>query len=121
MDFEFRKNLIEGGYNAHFSMEHQFMARWVIEDLGTDAARIDDLLLQIEAHQLSGTTIEQRGREMTLTIDNNEVMVQSNELFSEQEFELEQDMDLYQSESFAECGVEDFAVMLHSWRAFFTK
>ncbi len=121
MDYEFRKNLIEGGYSARFSMEHQFIARWVIEDLGTDDARISTLLNHIEAHLANGTTIEQRGREMTLTIEDNEVVIQSNDLFSEQEFELEQDMDLYQSESIAECGIEDFEAMLHSWRAFFTK
>jgi uncharacterized protein YacL (UPF0231 family) len=121
MDYEFRKNLIEGGYSARFSMEHQFIARWVIEDLGTDDARIQTLLNHIEAHLANGTTIEQRGPEMTLTIEDNEVVIQSNDLFSEQEFELEQDMDLYQSESIAECGIEDFEAMLHSWRAFFTK
>ena len=119
MDYEFRKNLIEGGYSARFSMEHQLLARWVIEDLGTDVARIDDLLRQIAAHQQGGTNIEQRGQEMTLIIESNEVTVQANDLFSEQEFDLEPDMELYNLESIAEWGVEDFMAMLHSWRAFF--
>ncbi len=118
MDYEFRRSLFDGGYSARFSMEHQVIGRWVIEELGSDSQLYQQVMTQLEAHQSNAQFWQLKGKELTLLLEEKEVIIQANELFTQQEFDLEPHFELYDSESIAACGIEDFITMLHSWRAF---
>lgn len=39
MDYEFKKNTLDGSYHAVFSMGHEALGRWLIEEIGKDFAR----------------------------------------------------------------------------------
>ncbi len=124
MDYEFRRSLFDGGYSARFSMEHQVIGRWVIEELGSDMALYQQIMARLEAHQNGAQFWQLKGKELTLLLEEKEVTIQANELLAQQEFGLEPqfelipELELYDSESVAVCGIEDFIAMLQSWRAF---
>ncbi len=120
MDYEFRRNVIDGGYSARFSMEHQVIGRWVIEELGNDKYLFQQIIRKFIEHQSDAKFWQLKGKELTLLLEEKEVTIQANELFNAQaqDFELEPDFELYDSESIAACGIEDFIAMLESWQAF---
>lgn len=121
MDYEFKKNTLEGSYHAVFSMGHEAMGRWLVEEVGKDFAKMDTIVTQIGA--LKNSTQEWRlvGEELTLCLQDNEALVQANYLFSEDDTELEEDMSFYDEECMSLCGFEDFEQMLQAWRAFVTR
>ncbi|EEZ40181.1 hypothetical protein VDA_001203 [Photobacterium damselae subsp. damselae CIP 102761] len=45
-------------------------------------------------------------------------MVQANYLFSEDDTELEEDMNFYDEENISVCGFEDLEQVLLAWQAF---
>lgn len=105
-------------------MEHQVIGRWVIEELGSDSQLYQQVMTQLEAHQNGAQFWQLKGKELTLLLEEKEVIIQANELFTQQafglepQFDLEPELELYDSESVAACGIEDFIAMLHSWQAF---
>lgn len=122
MDYDFKKNTLTGGYHVHFSMGHEVLGRWFIEELESDLHRIDALLEQLKQCKDSQRESSFIGKELTLIVQNNEVVVQCNHLFSEEEVDFsEQDMHFYDEESFSICGIEDFIQALLSWRSFIVR
>lgn len=121
MDYDFKKNTLDGSYHAVFSMGHEALGRWLVEEIGKDFDKIDTVMSQLGA--LKNSTQEWRiiGDELTLSLQDNEAVVQANYLFSEDETELEDNLDFYDEEAVAVCGFEDFAQVLTAWRAFVTR
>ncbi|MGF1713644.1 YacL family protein [Photobacterium chitinilyticum] len=121
MDYEFKKNTLDGSYHAIFSMGHEALGRWLIEEVGKDFSKIDTILAQIGA--LKNSTREWRllGDDLTLSLQDNEALVQANYLFSEDDTELDEDMNFYDDECMSLCGFEDLEQMLSAWRAFVTR
>lgn len=121
MDYEFKKNTLDGSYHAIFSMGHEALGRWLIEEVGKDFSKIDTILAQISA--LKNSTREWRllGDDLTLSLQDNEALVQANYLFSEDDTELDEDMNFYDDECMSLCGFEDLEQMLSAWRAFVTR
>ncbi|MGR5064881.1 YacL family protein [Photobacterium sp. DNB22_13_2] len=121
MDYEFKKNTLDGSYHAVFSMGHEALGRWLIEEVGKDFAKMESVMSQLGA--LKNSTQEWRiiGDELTLTLQDNEAIVQANYMFSEDDTELEDNMDFYDEEAVAVCGFEDFALVLTAWREFVTR
>ncbi|MCA2014923.1 YacL family protein [Vibrio tritonius] len=119
MDFEFTKNTLLGEYYVKCSMEHQIVARWLQEEIGKDCTKIDQILDLIEkAHQFSAKELQWHGKEISLVLTGQEVTVQENTQLSGIEEQLEEDFSLYESESYAQCGLEDFESLLLQWREF---
>lgn len=58
------------------------------------------------------------GREYTLFMDDEEIMIRANQLHFQTE-DLEEGMCYYDSESIAFCGLDDFINMLENYRNFF--
>lgn len=118
MDYDFKKNTLDGSYHAVFSMGHEVLGRWLSEEIEKDCDKIDEIVAQI--HQLKNTTAEWRlvGDELTLSLQDNEALVQANYLFSEDDTELEEDMNFYDEENISVCGFEDLEQVLLAWQAF---
>ncbi|WPC73656.1 YacL family protein [Vibrio porteresiae] len=119
MDFEFTKNTLLGEYYVKCSMEHQIVGRWLQEEIGRDCTKIDQILALIEkAHQFSAQELQWQGKEISVLLTGQEVTVEENARLSGIEEEFEDDFSLYESESYAQCGLEDFESLLLQWRDF---
>ncbi|QXC59056.1 YacL family protein [Vibrio mimicus] len=119
MEFEFIKNTLLGEYSVRCSMEHQIVGRWLQEEIGQDQAKLKQVLALIEqAEQSPAQEFLWTGREISLLIHGDEITVQDNALAYETEHELETDFSLYDSESIAACGREDFVALLTQWQSF---
>ena len=47
MEYQFRRNRLEGTVFAEFSMDHEVLGRWFAEELGADDQRANHILSQI--------------------------------------------------------------------------
>jgi len=121
MDYEFKKNTLDGSYHVIFSMGHEALGRWLLEEVGKDFDKMDTIEAQIGA--LKNSTKEWRllGEDLSLVLQDNEALVQANCMFSEEDDEFEEDMHFYDEESMSLCGFEDLEQVLHAWRAFVTR
>ncbi|GIU02158.1 hypothetical protein C9I43_13110 [Shewanella morhuae] len=122
MEFEFRRNSLTGTFLANFSMDHEVLGQWFTEELGPDLVQIQQVLDTINAIQndkLGAWRLV--GNDFTLELEREQARVFANTLGFEQEYELEEAMSLYDAESEAYCGLEDFEQALLSWRQFVEK
>jgi len=119
MDYQFRRNRLEGTVFAEFSMDHEVLGRWFAEQLGDDNRQANYILTQIAAIKL-GSIHQWRdiGGELTIDIDTEQVRVFANVIDFDEKHQLEDAMNLYDAESESYCGLEDFEAVLQSWLAF---
>lgn len=104
---------------AEFSMGHEAIGAWFSDELGANQQRIDeliDILDQLIQHRIQQRLIEGAEYQLRLDQENAEVVALSLELDIDEE--LPEDTNLYDEESFAECGLEDFQQALVSWQEF---
>ncbi|MDR6964123.1 YacL family protein [Shewanella putrefaciens] len=122
MEYEFRRNSLTGTFLATFSMDHEVLGQWFSEELGPELAKIQQVLDSV-TEILSGKCESWQliGRDLTLEIDREQARVYANVLGFDEEYELEDAMSLYDAESEAYCGLEDFEQALLSWQAFVQK
>ncbi|SQH75494.1 conserved protein of unknown function [Shewanella benthica] len=119
MEYEFRRNTMTGTVIADFSMDHEVLGFWFVEELGECQDKFNELKLIIEQLQV-GSLIERRwlGKALSLELDREQVRVFANELDDGLDHQFEDGMSLYNGESEAFCGLEDFQSALLSWREF---
>lgn len=119
MEFEFIRNTLMGEYYVKSSMGHEVIGQWLQEEIGKDWSKIEQVeqLIAIAkgAPQQEHSLL---GKEVSLTIQGDEVNVQQNALYHSQPLELESEFDFYDSESVANCGIDDFAAVIEQWKAF---
>lgn len=104
---------------AKFSLGHEALGRWFSEELCDNRQAIEELLAvvtrlehkRIGRHQLVGA-------EFQLRINPDEVEVIALSLNLDVDEALPEDTHLYNEESYAECGLQDFKQVLLSWQAF---
>jgi uncharacterized protein YacL (UPF0231 family) len=105
---------------AEFSMGHEAIGSWFNDELGTNQQRIEELVDILE--QLVSRRIQQRqvdGTEYQLRMNQEDVEVRALSLGMEvDDEELPENTNLYDNESYAECGLEDFQQVLISWQEF---
>ncbi len=105
---------------AEFSMGHEAIGSWFNDELGTNQQRIEELVDILE--QLVSRRIQQRqvdGTEYQLRMNQEDVEVRALSLGLEvDDEELPENTNLYDDESYAECGLEDFQQVLISWQEF---
>ncbi|QSX29441.1 YacL family protein [Shewanella cyperi] len=119
MEFEFRRNSLDGSLFANFSMEHEVMGRWFCEELGEDRDGCTRLLAKVAQLQAAGHgEWRQIGRDFTLELDAEQARIFANVLGYDSLDELDEGMSMYDSESEASCGLEDFQHALESWQLF---
>ncbi|HHF2884178.1 YacL family protein [Vibrio diabolicus] len=119
MEFEFIRNTLMGEYYVKCSMGHEIVGRWLQEEIGKDPMKIAQVEKLIEQsfsapsqeHNLTGT-------EISLMIQGDEVLVQENALAHDHDVEMESELDFYNAESTASCGIEDFMILIERWKDF---
>jgi uncharacterized protein YacL (UPF0231 family) len=119
MEYEFQRNTLTGTLLANFSMDQEALGFWLVEELGECTEKYEEIcqvITKLQFNQLS----EWRsvGKALSIELDSEQVRVYANDLESGEEFELEDAMSLYDGESEAICGLQDFHVALKSWHAF---
>jgi len=119
VDYELSYNLL-GHPEARFSMGHEALGIWLTEELGKDSQKLALVLANIEMLQLGQLQeIIVQGKEYQLLMQTDGVQVCAHQMFGDpQESELDE-VELDNSLSFAECGLEDFKLALLSWQSFF--
>ncbi|ASJ97845.1 MULTISPECIES: YacL family protein [Shewanella] len=119
MEYEFRRNTLTGTLVAQFTMDHEIMGLWFVDELGEDKTLIGQVQEAIAALQ-QGKIREQRfiGQAVSIELDEEQVRVFANVLETEDDTLLDESMSLYDGESQAYCGLEDFEAALSSWQAF---
>lgn len=119
MDFEFRKDTLTDTYRVIISMEQIALGNWIQGTLGTDKTRI--ALIQTEVDLLKRKQKQEYrwvGEEMTLTLTQEEACVCANSELIDFGEELQEDMNFYEAETVAYCGLEDFEKLIAAWLAF---
>ena len=119
MEYEFQRNNLTGGLQATFGMGQEVLGFWLVEELGESEEKYEELcqtIDKLQRNQLKHLRIT--GKALSVELDGEEVRVFSNEVDNDDEFELEEAMSFYDGESEASCGLEDFYVVLQSWRSF---
>ena len=119
MEFEFRKDFISEQATVKLSMGHEAFATW-LEQEGQAVSWIEDLLAEIELlQQRSIMDVKLVGSEFSLLLNQDEAQVVNHSLINDQDdIDLEADMDFYDVEIQASCGLEDFLHLIESWLEF---
>ena len=119
MEFEFIKNSFTGEYLVKCEMGQEVIARLLQEEVSTDDRTIMEIkALLSKASQFSGNEHKWQGKEISLSILESEVHVYKNTLAFETLTESEEEFSLYESESYSECGLEDFLSVIEQWERF---
>ncbi|WP_428771407.1 YacL family protein [Vibrio sp.] len=119
MEFEFIRISLTGEFRVKCSMGHEVVARWLEEEIALDTAKLDRLEAMIAAAKSVLASSQQLlGTEYSMQINADEVLVQANAMALDSEESLEEDWQLYDSESIASCGLEDFQALISQWREF---
>ncbi|SIO05306.1 YacL family protein [Salinivibrio sp. ES.052] len=123
MDYEFSRNSFDDSYRIVFSMGHEAMGRWLLDELGTELTRVTSCL---HALQQLNSERQWRGHTFTLTANRDEVVVMANAMLQPASDEVqatlsEQALDFYDEESCAACGYQDFLEMLEAYQDFITR
>ena len=121
MEFEFIRNTLMGEYYVKSSMGHEVVGRWLQEEIGKNI----EILTQVEQLILTARTQPQQeyileGTEISLCIEADEVCISENSLGLSNDQALDSGFELYESESSACCGIDDFSNLIEQWRAFLT-
>lgn len=119
MEFKFKTDTLNDSYRVEFSMEHEAFGRWLMSELGTAPQDIKSLLVII-AEVKTQRDVEKliEGRDFSLTLTEEDALVMANTLHLDDELPEGEDLSHYDDESKAECGLEDFEIMLESWLEF---
>jgi uncharacterized protein YacL (UPF0231 family) len=118
MNYQFIRDQ-QGSPFAQFDMGSETFSRWFSEELGNDQEKIDAILEgigQLQSEKIKKFVLQ--GKEISLSLDSYEVEVRSSILDIEAPDELPEGTELYDQESIAGCGLEDFIGVLNSWNDF---
>ncbi len=108
---------------SFFSMGHEAMGRWLLDELGTELSHVERYLETL--HQLDSEQ-QWHGHTFTLTANQDEVVVMANAMLQTPSDEAEatlsaQALTFYDQESCAACGYDDFIEMLEAYRDFIVR
>jgi len=104
---------------AMFSAGHEALGSWLSEELAEDQTAIVELLKLID--RLEQGVISQyhiEGNQFQLNLERDQIEVLALALHSEVYEELPEDTNLYDQESQAGCGLQDFKQVLLLWQEF---
>ena len=110
------------GVIARCSMDHEAFARWLNTEITENSKDLSLILTEIERCKQAFPNQYQavfEGREYTLILDSDEVIVKANNLEDPIDEDLmEEGLQFYDQESIAFCGLEDFEAFLNAYREF---
>lgn len=131
MDYDFKTDLY-GEPEARFSMGHEAIGRYFSEHLGRSRARIDALLLTLAQQQNSHREQTLSDVEFELRLSRERVAVHTLASQAAEHAEHragdshdvdgngfgDEQLDYFDDEQWAECGLPDFQQALEAWRQF---
>ncbi|SDH39302.1 hypothetical protein SAMN04488136_14813 [Vibrio xiamenensis] len=119
MDYEFKKNTLDGSYYCAFSMGHEVLGRWLQEEINKDRVKLNEVFDLIEkAKRAPGQSFCLIGTEISLFILHDEVEIKQNAMDGNDDELIDEDFSIYESESISLCGLHDFELMLNEWHRF---
>ncbi len=118
MDHEFRRNTLDDSFHAEFSMGHEALGRWLVDELGTNAEAIGEVIEKLNMIMAQGGEWQRPGAEFHLHLTQEEALIKANGLFDEEQDMPEQDFHPYEEESISLCGLEDLLEVLLAWEDF---
>ena len=119
MEFDFKKDYFSGKAAVKLSMGHEAFGTW-LEQEGQQKKWVESLLAQIDQlQQRKITEYKLTSREFCLYLNIEEARISNHSLHdSESSLEDANDLNFYDQEIQAECGLEDFSNLLESWLEF---
>lgn len=118
MDYEYTVDEF-GQLSAQFSIGYEALGLWFNEELCFDKEKISNLLNQtnlLEKRKIQPFHID--GKEFQLRVSGEGVEVVALALGIEVYEELPESTNLYDQESYSECGLQDFIQALKMWQDF---
>ena len=121
MEFDFKKDYFSDKATVKLSMGHEAFATW-LEQEGQKKEWVEKLIViikQLQAREI--TEYKLVGNEFCLYLTIEEAKITNHSLHdSDPDSVLEDanDLNFYDQEIEAECGLEDFCNLLESWLAF---
>jgi uncharacterized protein YacL (UPF0231 family) len=106
---------------ARLSMDHEAFGLWLTDELGADTEQLSRLLQAISSlEQGQQTEFQWQGRDFLLRLTRDDAEVIALVLLQDHSLEeLEgEDLEFYDAESFAACGLDDFKELLSEWQEF---
>ena len=116
MEYEFLRD-ITGVVKVRMTMGHEAVGHWFNDEVNENQTLLDNVEAAIADVKGSVRQWQHVGKEYTLLLDEEEVMIRANKLNFEGD-EMEDGMSYYDEESLAFCGVEDFLAVIAAYRAF---
>lgn len=120
MEYIFNTDFITGQPVAKFSYGHEAFGPWLEQEIGQNPKHLNHLEALLNTHSVTQQSKTLIGKEYSIEIDHGEVEVTANVNHIEQNLPeaLQHDVDDFEQNSIAHCGLEDFISMLQSWREF---
>jgi hypothetical protein len=126
MEYDFIHDAITGEARAKFSLEHEVIGPWIEVELGNDAQKLAQLLASITLVETGKhKDIQMIGSEYTITLNRDDIEIQTNRSLSGSLQEAEELPDMLTDDhihldqnEMAGCGMDDFRLLLYSWEKF---
>lgn len=118
MDYEYTIDEF-GQLNAQFSIGYEALGLWFNEEIESNTVTIADLLDRIEQlEQRKKDTFHIEGKEFQLRLNQDGIEVVALALGFDVDEALPENTNLYDQESFSECGLQDFKQAVLMWQEF---
>jgi len=125
MEYQFIDDPITGAVMAKFSLEHEVIGPWLEVEVGTNTAKLEQLLSAIsDIEHEKQLEITVTGSEYSVVFNRGDVTVQTNASMNGAEVlpdGLSQDNIDFDQQDSSSCGREDFREILLSWAKFVGK
>ncbi|UKH22677.1 YacL family protein [Actinobacillus pleuropneumoniae] len=120
MEYQFTHSI--HGVVAKCSMDHEAFARWLNTEITENPKELINIFAEIEKCRAAYPNHYEcafEGKEYSLFLDCDEVMVKANNLDDTfDESQIEDGFQFYDQESIAFCGLEDFENFLKAYQKF---
>ena len=121
MEFDFIYNSDAKRYSLKLSSEQLALQCFLLDEFERRASAYQSLLEQLQRLNAQ-SQYQWDGKEYRLTVQASEVVICHFSLLQEQGIEMEldpeQDLELDQSQLYAECGLEDLLHLVQQWQQF---
>ena len=121
MEFDFIYNSEAKRYSLKLSSEQLALQCFLLDEFEQRASAYQSLLEQLQRLNVQ-SQYQWDGKEYRLTVQASEVVVCHFSLLQEGsstiEWDPEQDLELDQSQLYAECGLEDLLHLVQQWQQF---
>ncbi|MBP8227847.1 MAG: YacL family protein [Pararheinheimera sp.] len=121
MEFDFIYNTEAKRYSLKLSSEQLALQCFLLDEFEPRASAYQSLLEQLQRLNAQ-SQYQWDGKEYRLTVQASEVVICHFSLLQEQGIEMEldpeQDLELDQSQLYAECGLEDLLHLIQQWQQF---